>query len=336
MENGCIKINQPKLSFTLDPNTGKPTSYAVYELKTANQMIEDFMLLANSSVAEFTYSKFKDLAILRNHFAPSSTQLKNLAKLLAKHGHTLCHDSSKAIAESFESISNSCPQPDAARAVLNIMMAKPMTRALYFCSAFAKLPEDFFHYALAIPMYTHFTSPIRRYADCLVHRVLTAALDLSDPPARSPEELSQLTNICNVKKYNAKLAGDSSSLLYFKHYLKKAKSIETTAAVSDIGQQQLELVLITTGHVSKVSYKQLAKVADFKLTEDTKPFRHCMLLPKDKKIPPTELRLFSEVRVTVQLVKEVVTVTSVLPVVPAVAAAAAAASATVQEVKVET
>lgn len=315
MENGCIKINQPKLSFTLDPNTGKPTSYAMYELKTANQMIEDFMLLANSSVAEFTYSKFKDLAILRNHFAPSSTQLKNLAKMLAKHGHTLNHDSSKAIAESFESISNSCPQPEAARAVLNIMMAKPMTRALYFCSAFTKLPEDFFHYALAIPMYTHFTSPIRRYADCLVHRVLTAALDLSEPPARTPAELSQLASICNVKKYNAKLAGDSSSLLYFKHYLQKAKSIDTTAAVSDIGQQQIELVLISTGHVTKVSYKQLAKVADFKLTEEVKPIRHCVLIPKDKQIRPVALRLFSEVRVTVQLVKDVLTVTSVLPTV---------------------
>ncbi|XP_039447432.1 uncharacterized protein LOC120426728 [Culex pipiens pallens] len=89
--------------------------------------------------------------------------------------------------------------------------------------------------------------------------------------------------------------------------------METTAAVSDIGQQLLELVLITTGHVCKVSYKQLAKVSDFKLTEDTKPFRHCMLLPKDRKIGPAELRLFSEVRVTVQLVKEAVTVTSVLP-----------------------
>uniref|UniRef100_A0A8D8DVL4 (northern house mosquito) hypothetical protein n=1 Tax=Culex pipiens TaxID=7175 RepID=A0A8D8DVL4_CULPI len=89
--------------------------------------------------------------------------------------------------------------------------------------------------------------------------------------------------------------------------------METTAAVSDIGQQLLELVLITTGHVCKVSYKQLAKVADLKLTEDTKPFRHCMLLPKYRKIGPAELRLFSKVRVTVQLVKEVVTVTSVPP-----------------------
>ncbi|KAL1378955.1 hypothetical protein pipiens_003880 [Culex pipiens pipiens] len=51
----------------------------------------------------------------------------------------------------------------------------------------------------------------------------------------------------------------NASLLYFKNYLRKAKSIETTAAVSDIGQHLLELVLITTGHVCKVSYKQLGK-----------------------------------------------------------------------------
>ncbi|XP_038117712.1 uncharacterized protein LOC119769421 [Culex quinquefasciatus] len=125
-----------------------------------------------------------------------------------------------------------------------------------------------------------------------------------EPPTNSASSPTSAT---------AKLAGDSISLLYFKNYLRKAKSIETTAAVSDIGQHLLELVLITTGHVSKVSYKQLAKVADLKLTEDTKPFRHCMLLPKYRKIGPAELRLFSKVRVTVQLVKEVVTVTSVPP-----------------------
>ncbi|KAL1378342.1 hypothetical protein pipiens_015643 [Culex pipiens pipiens] len=59
--------------------------------------------------------------------------------------------------------------------------------------------------------------------------------------------------------------------------------------------------------------RTLVPVADLKLTEDTKPFRHCMLLPKDRKIGPAELRLFSKVRVTVQLVKEAVTVTSVPP-----------------------
>ncbi|XP_065086143.1 DIS3-like exonuclease 2 [Ochlerotatus camptorhynchus] len=315
MENGCLKINQPKLSFSLDPNTGKPTEYSIYELRTANQMIEDFMLLANASVAEFTHSKFPSTSILRSHFAPQDHQMKNLTKLMSKHGHSLRTDSSKAIAESFEAIIDSCPNPDAARAVLNIMIAKPMTRARYFCSAFASAPEEFFHFALAIPMYTHFTSPIRRYADCLAHRVLGAALEVDVAPERTPEELSKLTGICNVKKYNAKLAGEASSMLYFKHYLQQVKFIHTEAAVLDIGPQQIELVLMETGHAIKVSYKQLSKSADFKITEEAKPIRHCILIPKEKKFLPTSLMLFSKVRVTVHLVKETLTIRSILPLV---------------------
>ncbi|XP_058832021.1 DIS3-like exonuclease 2 isoform X2 [Topomyia yanbarensis] len=313
MENGCLRINQPKLSFTLDPSSGKPTAYNVYELRTANQMIEDFMLLANASVAELCYSKFADLAILRNHYSPSEAQMNGVAKVLAKHGRTIRVESSKSIAESLEAIIASCPQPDAARAVLNVMLAKPMTRARYFCSAFASHEEDFYHYALAIPMYTHFTSPIRRYADCMVHRVLSAALELTDPPSRTPEELGKLTGICNIKKYNAKLAGDASSLLYFRHYLQNVGSIETEAAVMDIAQHHLELVLIETGHVIRINHKRLTKSLDIKVTEVSNHTRHCVFIPRDTNIPSANISLFSKVRVTVELVKNVITITSVLP-----------------------
>ncbi|EAT47482.1 AAEL001397-PA [Aedes aegypti] len=313
MANGNLKINQPKLSFSLDPNTGKPTDFAIYELRTANQMIEDFMLLANASVAEFTHAKFDSTSVLRNHFAPQDYQMKHLAKQLAKHGHSLRIDSSKAIAESVESIVDASSDPIAARAVLNIMIAKPMTRARYFCSAFASDPEEFHHFALAIPMYTHFTSPIRRYADCLVHRVLAGALAVDEVPTRSPDELSKLTGICNIKKYNAKLAGDASSLLYFKHYLKQRTSLEAEAAVLDIGPQQIELVLIETGHVIKTSYKQLSKSVDFKITEEAKPIRHCILISKEKKFAPTSLMLFSKVRVTVIVMKDALAIRTILP-----------------------
>ncbi|XP_062553616.1 DIS3-like exonuclease 2 [Armigeres subalbatus] len=312
MENGNLKINQPKLSFSLDAKSGKPTDYAIYELRTANQMIEDFMLLANSSVAEFTYSKFDTTSILRSHFAPQDYQLKHLATQLAKHGHSLRIDSSKAIAESIESIVEAAPDPLAARSVLNIMIAKPMTRARYFCSAFASAPEEFHHYALAIPMYTHFTSPIRRYADCMVHRVLAAALEVDEPPTRTPDDLSKLTGICNVKKYNAKLAGEASSLLYFKHYLKQNHSLDAEAAVMDIGSQQIELVLIVTGQVIKTGYKQLSKSVEFK-TVETKPIRHCMLISKEKKFPPTSLMLFSKVRVTVVVMKDALVIRNIFP-----------------------
>lgn len=312
MQNGCLKINQPKLSFTLDPKTGKPMSFATYELRTANQMIEDFMLLANSSVAEFCRSKFPDRSILRNHISPSTIQMTNLAKMLAQHGHVMQVDTSKAVAESIESIIASSPQQDAARAALNVMIAKPMTRAQYFCSAFATTDEDFYHYALAIPIYTHFTSPIRRYADCMVHRVLSAALELTEPPTRTPEELSKLTSVCNVKKYNAKLAGEASSMLYFKHFMRRVKSIETEAAVLDIAQHHVDLVLIGTGQVVRTNYKRLTKVVEIQVVEKAKNVRHCIL--KNKTLAPVTIKLFSKILVKVELVKEVITVTSILPI----------------------
>ncbi|XP_053688152.1 DIS3-like exonuclease 2 [Sabethes cyaneus] len=311
MENGCLKINQPKLTFTLDPKSGKPTAFATYQLRSANQMIEDFMLLANSSVAEFCRSKFSDRSILRNHVSPSAIQMNNLAKMLARHGYTMEVDSSKSVAQSIESIIAACPQPDAARTALNVMIAKPMTRAQYFCSGFASTDEEFYHYALAIPIYTHFTSPIRRYADCMVHRVLAAALELQKPPTRTSEELSKLTGVCNVKKYNAKLAGDASCLLYFKHYMRTVKTLNMEAAVLDIAQHHMDLVLITTGHMLRTNYKRIAKGTEIEVIEKSKNVRNCIL--KNKNMPPVTIQLFSKVLVKVELVKDAITITSVLP-----------------------
>lgn len=60
--------------------------------------------------------------------------------------------------------------------VLNHIFAKPMTRARYFCAGTMAHEESYLHYALSVPIYTHFTSPIRRYADIMVHRLLAASL----------------------------------------------------------------------------------------------------------------------------------------------------------------
>ncbi|XP_055624691.1 DIS3-like exonuclease 2 [Toxorhynchites rutilus septentrionalis] len=314
MQNGCLKINQPKLTFTLDPNSGKPTAFAVYELKPANQMIEDFMLLANSSVAEFTYSKFADISILRSHLPPAPNPMKGLVSFLAKHGHQFQVHTSKAITESLEAIVSSSRHPDAALAAMNVLLAKPMTRANYFCSATASRSSDFHHFALAIPMYTHFTSPIRRYADCMVHRVLTAALGLSDRPARTPDELTKLADICNEKKYNAKLAGEASSLLYFKFYLKTVEKIDTEAAILDIMPHQVEVVLIATGHVIKATFKQLAKTVDIQIDRTRTPIRFFTMTSKDDTSRAAHIRVFSKVRVTVQLKNDTLNVTSMGPV----------------------
>uniref|UniRef100_A0A182WJC6 DIS3-like exonuclease 2 n=1 Tax=Anopheles minimus TaxID=112268 RepID=A0A182WJC6_9DIPT len=312
MDDGCLKINQPKLTFRLDPATGRPTEYGAYQIRPSNEMIEDFMLLANTSVANAIHKAFPEISLLRSHSPPAENMMKNLARMLSLHGYALSYAGPKDIRECMETIIASSPNPDATRSVLSVLLAKPMIRAQYYCSAFATTPEHFMHYALAIPMYTHFTSPIRRYADCLVHRVLAAMLEIDVPPKRSPEELQCLAMICNEKKYNAKLAGEASSLLYFRHWLASVGEYEADAAVMGYAAHFIEVVLIHSGIVLKAATKKLSAVATI-VFKPNESIGSCLLIPVDTSIPSVKLTMFSKVRVTVKVIKDVITVCSILP-----------------------
>ncbi|XP_058059344.1 DIS3-like exonuclease 2 [Anopheles bellator] len=316
MDDGCLKINQPKLTFRLDPATGRPLDYGVYQLRASNEMIEDFMLLANMSVAEKISSSFPAISLLRNHRPPAGNMMKQLARNLGVLGHTFAFHSSKAIRESMEAIIDSAEHPDAASSVLNVLLSKPMTRANYFCSSFSDSPQDHEHFALAAQMYTHFTSPIRRYADCLVHRVLAASIEVGEVPQRSPDELQRLASICNEKKYNAKLAGDASSQLYFRHWLRMVGEHETMAAVMGCSPQSIDLVLIHTGIAVRVGTKKLSATSSI-VVKPMEPVDSFLLVPKDTSIPSLVLKLFAKVRVTIKVVNDAIVVTSVLPIVAA-------------------
>ena len=252
-ERGALKIDQPKIAFKFNDNKfTAPTDFFKYEIKDSNRLIEEFMLLANISVAEFIYKKFPSISLLRCHPPPNEGGLNKLIKTLEKQGFAIDTSSSSSISESMEKL---IAENRGMNGVLNLMVSKTMNRARYFCSEMAKEENEFCHYALAIPMYTHFTSPIRRYADVLVHRVLNAALDYEPVPSRTPDEVHHLANVCNVQKYAAKLAGDDSCELYFKSFIKSLKSKAMMAGVVGVYEFNLELVLLETGHVIKVFYK---------------------------------------------------------------------------------
>lgn len=105
-----------------------------------------------------------------------------------------------------------------------------MNLAEYFCAGEEKL---FSHYALSVEHYTHFTSPIRRYADLVVHRMLEAALT-GRSFQYNTKNIGNMAQNCNHKKLEAKMAGDESASLFLALFIKKCGPISTNAMVTKV------------------------------------------------------------------------------------------------------
>lgn len=138
-------------------------------------------------------------------------------------------------------------------AVLTHLLTKPMKRAAYFCASNVESDQGFHHYALNIPLYTHFTSPIRRYADVMVHRLLAASLGYSERPDWTIKYVEEITDNCNAQKYNAKKAGDASVDLYLAHYVEAHQPFVEVGVVIDVKDKMFEVLILKTGSVVRVN-----------------------------------------------------------------------------------
>lgn len=219
IERGALTLASPEVKFEIDTETHDPLDVGMYQVREANQMVEEFMLAANISVAEKILKHFPAYSLLRRHPVPTPSMFEPLLRTAAAVGVHLDISSSKALADSLDHAVGDDPYFNK---LIRILATRCMTQAVYFCSGELSLPE-FHHYGLAAPLYTHFTSPIRRYADVIVHRLLAAALGLSNlpPQFRDRSTLTSISDNLNYRHRNAQMAGRASvelhTLIFFKN-----------------------------------------------------------------------------------------------------------------------
>jgi ribonuclease R len=166
-KKGSIGFETEEVKFKLDEN-GKALSTYIKQNKESNQLIEEFMLLANKKVAEFI-GKNKingqpKTFVYRIHDAPSQEKLSNFVEFVGKLGYTVKTTSHAALVKSFNNLFESVKGKGEENLITTIAV-RTMAKAYYST-------DNIGHYGLAFPYYSHFTSPIRRYPDLMVHRLL--------------------------------------------------------------------------------------------------------------------------------------------------------------------
>ena len=194
-DNGAINFSSTEVKFQLDEN-GKPLGIIVKESKESHQLIEEFMLLANRTVAAHVAKikiNKKPLPFpYRIHDTPDDEKLKPFVAFAKKFGYKFNMNNESEVASSFNQLlSDVHGKPE--QHVLEQLGIRTMAKAIY-------TSENIGHYGLGFEFYCHFTSPIRRYPDVMVHRILQEILENNILPDKKMEEKCKH---CSVKERSA-------------------------------------------------------------------------------------------------------------------------------------
>jgi len=171
MKEGAISFDKIEVRFHLNENS-EPQGVYFKESKDANKLIEEFMLLANKKVAEFI-GKQKKPFVYRVHDEPNEEKLIALNGIVARFGHKLNFNSKQTISDSLNKLLSDV-KGKKEQNLVDTLAIRSMSKAIYTL-------ENVGHYGLAFEYYTHFTSPIRRYPDVMVHRLLQHYLNEGKP-----------------------------------------------------------------------------------------------------------------------------------------------------------
>ncbi|XP_070278500.1 DIS3-like exonuclease 2 isoform X3 [Myotis yumanensis] len=300
--DGALRLDQLKLAFTLDHETGLPQGCHIYEYRDSNKLVEEFMLLANMAVAHKIYRAFPERALLRRHPPPQTKMLNDLVEFCDQMGLPMDFTSSGALNKSLTEIFGDDKYSLARKEVLTSMCSRPMQMALYFCSGMLRDQEQFRHYALNVPLYTHFTSPIRRFADVMVHRLLAATLGYRELPDVEPSVLQKQADHCNDRRMASKRVHELSTSLFFAILVKESGPLESEAMVLGVLNQAFDVLVLRYGVHKRIYCNALPLRSHHFRRVGKKPVLTLVWDPEDTEPEPVQqvITIFSLVEVVLR------------------------------------
>lgn len=258
-KNGAINFSSTEVRFELDEK-GKPIGIVVKESKDAHKLIEEFMLLANRAVASYV-SKIKVNKEpipfpYRIHDTPDDEKLKPFVAFAKKFGYTFDMHDERAVAASFNKMLKEV-QGKPEQHVLEQLGIRTMSKAIYTSSNIG-------HYGLGFEFYCHFTSPIRRYPDVMVHRILQQCLEKDLKLDKKMDERCKHCSDRERKAMEAERAGNKYKQVEFmKNYLGE----EFDGIISGVASFGFFVETVLHKCEGMVTVRDLSEYDDFRLDE---------------------------------------------------------------------
>jgi len=258
-DEGAINFSSQEVRFELDAN-GKPIGIIVKESKDSHKLVEEFMLLANKTIAEYiSRIKINQEPVpfpYRVHDKPDEEKLKPFVAFAKKFGYTFDMNDPEAIAKSFNNLLkevNGKPEQH----VLEQLGIRTMAKAVYTA-------KNIGHYGLGFEHYCHFTSPIRRYPDVMVHRILQDCLDKNVKPDKKMDEKCKHCSDKERKAMEAERAGNKYKQVEF---MQSYLGDEFDGIISGVASFGFFVETVLHKCEGMVTVRDLSEFDEFKLDE---------------------------------------------------------------------
>jgi ribonuclease R len=252
-QNGAIAFDTPEVKVKLDENM-KPIAIELKERHDTNLFIEDFMLLANEYVAEMLTEVAKkagltNSVIYRTHDLPDADRIENLAQFLKVMGYELPNNAGKVKGTDINALLKSAEgKPE--EYLIKTATLRSMAKAVY-------TTRNDGHFGLGFEFYTHFTSPIRRYPDLLIHRLLKHATNGEPFTPAQVAELPSLATHSSEREVSATEAERDSIKLKIVEFMSEKVGEEFDAVISGVSDRGLFVELKETRAEGMVNVRML-------------------------------------------------------------------------------